>query len=196
MSTGTGHAPVLEMQGQGWTFSDLDVNSDGQVSQSPCSYFEDSDDSSHAISSSLDFEESRAAFIVLLSQTGVNEPKPVLDGLVRTRRTVIARWPGKIGPFRQTELVMEELWAFSGRSSDDHFEIIWNGSGFELLQYLDEDKWVRRWPRPAAALKETVKLRARVLESALILSPREMRGLIPLFIVIDFDGTVTTKMER
>ena len=193
-SIGIGQAPVIEKQIPFWTFSDVEECLVQQLCQTPCSYFDRAVDIDVTISSNLDFEESRNAYRALSSKTGVSGSERIPDGLFQFRRTTIVRWPGKIAPFCQTDLIIEEPPVLAAnRSPNDHFEMIWNGKCFELLQYQDTDKRVRnRPPRPPAALTETVKLHALVLDSAIILSPTKMRGLIPLSIVIDFNGTVAT----
>lgn len=191
---GTGQASVIKQRIPCWKFSEVEECLAQQSCQSPCSYFDRAVDFDVTISCDLEFEVSRNAYNVLVSQMGVASSIRMPDGLLQFRRTTIARWPGKISPFCHSDLIMEESTVLASyRPPYDHFEVVWNGDGFELLQFRDLDRRIRKFqPRPPAVLTETVKLHAVVLDSAIILSPTKMRGLMPLSIVVDFNGIVTT----
>lgn len=119
---------------------------------------------------------------------------PVLQGF--NKSVVLARWQGDIAPYQQTELIPDPGPLHLRRSPCDHFELTWNGAAFQLQVF----RKVKLPPRcvvnpPAAELDEIIDLKARRFEDVLVLEPDKMRGLIPLFVVIESNGTASVAID-
>lgn len=138
----------------------------------------------------LECERSRYALRKLADRADALESFELFDS-----HRLLARWDGPVAPFSTTELIDSQRGIFRDRSPEDHFELWWTADGFELRRYEDMDKRPRKCtPSPPAVLTETMPLVVYSDNSCLILCSPSQRRLLPLFVVLSHDGTVSTSM--
>lgn len=110
---------------------------------------------------------------------------------------LLARWDRDFPGFASTDLLPKQESVFAQRSHNDHFELVWTSSGFEIHCYKSVNFSGRCSQFLPAQLADVIPLGVQpnlTGDSNLILASKQSR-LLPLFVILSNSGTVRTAMR-